>query len=241
VSLITLNIIALVLETVEPVRRRWSQGFRLFELSSVAIFSIEYILRIWGAKADIRFAEARFPRLRYAITPLAIMDLLAVLPFYVPIGDGDFRSLRSLRLFRFFRVAKLGRYSRSLQTFGRVFRAKRQDLAVLLFGAGVLLLMASSLMYFAEHEAQPESFSNIPKAMWWGVVTLTTVGYGDIYPITAAGRILGSVVSVLGIGLFALPAGILGAAFVEELRQGRTREPAQQARCPHCGETLSSE
>jgi voltage-gated potassium channel len=147
----------------------------------------------------------------------------------------DLRFLRAIRLIRILRLFKLGRYNESIQQFGRVIRAKKAELLTTVFIIFILLIVASSLLYYVEHAAQPEKFSSIPEAMWWGVVTLTTVGYGDIYPITGLGRFLGAIISLLGIGLFALPTGLLSAGFVEEIGRKRAKT---QAKCPKCGEII---
>jgi voltage-gated potassium channel len=132
------------------------------------------------------------------------------------------------------RVAKLARYSTSLQLVGKVVQAKKHELSVTLFVLFLMLVIASCLIYYAEHEAQPDVFSSIPAAMWWGVATLTTVGYGDAYPVTATGKLIASIMAVLGVGMFALPAGILGGGFMEAVQQRRDA-PRQ---CPHCGADL---
>ncbi|CAN5782636.1 ion transporter [soil metagenome] len=232
-SLIALNVVALVLETVEPLYLRAPWLFHGFEVFSVAIFSVEYVVRIWSVTARPRYARAVRGRLRWAVTPLALGDLLAVLPFYLPFLGVDLRFFRTLRLFRLFRVAKLWRYSAALHTVGRVVRRKREELLMVVLILGLLLLFASSLMYFVERDVQPEHFGSIPTAMWWGISTLTTVGYGDVYPVTALGRVLAGVIQVVGIGMFALPTGLLGAAFVEE----NEKEPSR--RCPHCGREVT--
>jgi voltage-gated potassium channel len=146
----------------------------------------------------------------------------------------DLRTLRAIRLIRLLRVLKIARYSESLQLLGRVLLSRRSELFITLVAVTVLLVVSSTLMYYAERDAQPEQFSSIPAAMWWGVETLTTIGYGDILPVTVTGKIINSFIALLGIGLFALPAGILGSGFVEEL-QRRRRPPA---RCPKCGYDL---
>lgn len=229
---IALNVVAFILETVESVHRMAPGFFRRFEIFSVIIFSAEYLLRLWSVTADPRYAAPIRGRIRFALTPMAMIDLLAVLPFYLPFVGIDLRVFRAARLFRIFRVAKLGRYSLALQTFGRVLTAKREELVTTLMLLLLLLLFAASLLYFAENRAQPEAFSSIPAAMWWGIATLTTVGYGDVYPITWIGRFLASLIAIAGIGMFALPTGILGAAFVEEIQN---RRRARAVTCPHCG------
>ena len=222
VALIVLNVLAVCLETVHPFGTRWRQAFGAFEIFSVAVFSIEYLLRVWTAAEDERFSAPIRGRLHFMVTPLALVDLLAILPFYAPIVlRVDLRFLRALRLIRILRLLKLGRYSQAMQTIARVVVAKKEELAVTAFVVLILLLLGSAGLYYAEHDAQPDAIPSIPAAMWWGVVTLSTVGYGDIVPVTQVGKLLGAVVALLGIGMFALPTGILGAAFVEEVRRGR--------------------
>jgi voltage-gated potassium channel len=138
-------------------------------------------------------------------------------------------------MMRIFRVAKLGRYSQSLQILQRVMAAKKEQLVCTVFVLVLLVIVAASLLYYAENPVQPESFSSIPAAMWWAVSTLTTVGYGDICPTTGLGKVMASIIAILGIGMFALPTGILGAGFVEEMAQNQ--KPAQ---CPHCGKEISA-
>jgi voltage-gated potassium channel len=164
---------------------------------------------------------------------MAIIDLLAILPFYLPLVLPDFRFMRAIRLFRLFRILKLARYSDALKTFADVLNLKKEELGVTFFATLILLVVASSMVYEAENEVQPEAFANIPDAMWWGVVTLTTVGYGDIYPVTPLGKFIGSFVVISGIGLFALPAGILASGFNEVL-QRRKEKHRKKMICPHC-------
>jgi len=236
ITLIVLNVLAVILETVEPLATHWAAFFHLFEKVSVAVFTVEYVLRVWSSTAGERYAHPVFGRVRFALTFFAVIDLLAILPFYLPmVVTLDLRFLRAVRLFRIFRLFKAGRYSRSLKTMGRVFARTRTELSITLFLTLILLVLASGLVYLAEHDAQPETFSSIPAAMWWGAVTLTTVGYGDIYPVTLLGRLLGTVIAILGIGLFALPTAILGSAFMEELTH--RKEPSAEV-CPHCGKPL---
>ncbi len=167
------------------------------------------------------------------ITPLAIVDLLAIAPFYLPmLIPVDLRFLRALRLFRILRVLKIGRYSEAMRLFGKVLKAKRAELVTAVFVLVVLLIISSSILYYVEHGVQPDKFTNIPEAMWWGTVTLTTVGYGDIYPVTPAGKLLAALISLMGIGLFALPAGLLSAGFIEEIRKKHKHV------CPHCGKEI---
>ena len=224
VALIVLNVAASVVGTVAEVEARFGCELAVFETFSVAVFTAEYVVRLWAARR----------RLRYALSPLALIDLIAILPFYLPFLGVDLRSTRAFRLLRLFRMAKVARYVRAVHVFGEVARAKREELVIAAAVMGILLICASSVIFYAEHDAQPQAFSSIPTSMWWSVATLTTVGYGDVFPVTPLGRLVAGVVAVLGIGFFALPTATLGAGFVEVVSR---RKDAQQ--CPHCGGLLS--
>src|SRR5262245_1537857 len=233
-ALILLNVIAVILGTVKSIESRYESELRWFEVFSVSIFTIEYLARLWACVSQSGYERPVLGRLRFMLRPIAIIDLLAVLPFYMTFFTADLRFLRALRLFRLFRVAKLGRYSSSVQLFGRVFRNKKEELVVTMVMMLLLIMMSASFMYFAENEAQPDKFSDIPSTVWWAVMTLTTVGYGDIFPITPLGRVLTMLIAILGIGMFALPVGIFGAGFVEEIQ----KQKAEKVICPHCGEEI---
>jgi len=236
VTLILLNVAAMVLESVQALHARLPQLFLAFEWFSVAVFSVEYVLRIWTCVEEPAYRQPMRGRLRFIVSPLAVVDLLAVLPFYLPFLAVDLRVLRMfrlLRIMRLMRVAKLARYSESLQMLMRVLKAKREQLISAVSILLIMLVVAATLAFYAENRAQPKAFSSIPAAMWWAAVTLTTVGYGDIYPITILGKIIGALIAMLGIGMFALPTAILGAGFLEDLEQHKkTRQ------CPHCGKDL---
>lgn len=232
--LIALNVVAVVLETVASVDAALHVFFLAFETLSVAIFTVEYVGRVWSCVESPAYQRPVRGRLRFAATPLALIDLLAVLPSLLPFLGLDLRILRGMRLFRLFRILKITRYSRSLRMMGRAFRRSSEELVITLSVAGLAVLIASSIMYYAEHGAQPDQFSSIPAAMWWGVVTLTTLGYGDVYPITTVGRLMGGVFAISGILLIALPTAILGTAFVDEMREKDKAHP-DEARCPTCG------
>ena len=231
VGLIFLNVVAVVLETVESVYLPHKHAFELFERASVAVFTVEYALRIWSCTEDPRYAHPITGRIRFALRPLVLIDLLAILPFFLPLVMLlDTRMLRAVRLVRLFRLFKASRYSRSLDTVRRVLRAKRDELLVTLVLVGIVLVLVSSLMFAVEHDKQPDAFSSIPAAMWWGMMTLTTVGYGDIAPQTPLGKFYGMAISLVGVGIFALPAAILGSGFVDELQKHK-KAPV----CIHCG------
>lgn len=229
IALILLSVLLIVLESVDSVREIAPTFFDASEWLIVGVFTIEYALRIWSCTADQRHARPISGRLRFALRPDLLIDLAAILPAFLPMFGFDLRVLRMFRALRLLRVLKLGRYSRALGMIGSVLRKRREELLVTVGFVAALLLIASCLMYYAEHDAQPETFVSIPAAMWWAVVTLTTVGYGDMYPITPMGKIIAAVMSVLAIGLVALPTGILGAGFVEEMEASRAERPEPPA------------
>ncbi|MDT0641636.1 ion transporter [Zunongwangia sp. F363] len=231
IILIVGNVAAMLLESIEPIRLKYSAEFKLFEIFSVTIFSLEYILRIWTANISPAYPSPVKGRLKYALSPLALVDLLAILPFFLPFVGVDLRLLRVLRIFRIFRVFKIARYVTALALMNRVVSQKKEELVLSLIFTLSLLLITSTLMYYIENEAQPENFSSIPETMWWGIATLTTVGYGDIYPVTPLGQFMGGVIAVIGIGLFALPTGILASGFSEELTNRKEKINC----CPTCG------
>ncbi|MGI0105969.1 ion transporter [Salinimicrobium sp. WS361] len=231
ISLILLNILALVLESLIPIKQQYHEQFVLFETFSVLIFTLEYVLRVWSANVNPKYSRSVIGNFKYACTPLAVIDLLAILPFYLPFLGIDLRLLRMFRIFRVFRLFKIARYLTALELMERVLIKKKEELMVSLIFTVFLLLLASTLMYYIENEAQPEHFSSIPETMWWGIATLTTVGYGDMYPVTGLGQFLGGIIAIIGIGLFALPTGILAAGFSEEVSQKAKEEGA----CPNCG------
>ncbi|MEY2484197.1 MAG: voltage-gated potassium channel [Verrucomicrobiota bacterium] len=229
-TLIALNIAAVIIGSVGWIEKAWAQPLQIFEIFSVGVFTVEYFGRVYSCVADPRFAHPITGRLRYMAHPLAVIDLAAFLPFYLPFVGFDLRFVRMFRLFRIFRVAKLGRYSTAWKMIGGVLGRRKEELAVCAFIMVLLIIMSASLMYFVENEAQPEKFSDIPSAMWWAVATLTTVAYGDVYPITPLGKLLGSLIQISGIAFFALPTAVIGAGLIEEFRNRRV-----PAACPHCG------
>ena len=238
--LILINAAAVVLETVDDLNARFGSIFHAIEMVSITIFTVEYLLRLWIAPLDPRYSKPFTGRLRYAVSLMAIIDLLAILPAFLPlIFTVDLRIIRFLRIFRLFRLFKMSRYVDSLNSLDDVVRAKKEELLVTLVMIVMLLLFSSSLMYVVETESQPDKFPDIPSAMWWGVATLTTVGYGDVFPVTGLGKLLGGFIAFLGIGMFALPTGILASGFAEEIRKRREKETVCPP-CPHCGGDVSS-
>ena len=211
-----------ILETEPMLSGENGDFFRAAELFFGAIFSIEYLLRLWIAPDNPQWAKYRFPRLRYAFSLAAIIDFLAIVPTLASLGPGGGSVLlRFFRILRILRLAKLGRMSHALQDLGAAVHERRHELLLTIGIAGFVLLVASTLMYWAEADAQPDKFGSIPRAMWWCIITLTTVGYGDAYPVTVLGKMLSGLVAIAGIGLIAMPTGILAAAFSEVVQRRR--------------------
>ena len=218
-TLIVANVLAVILESVQPVYQRSGTWFESFEVVSVAIFTLEYFARLWvcveAGAGDGSWRE----RLRYLVTPMALIDLLAVLPFYlsafVPM---DMRFLRALRLLRVF---KLSRYSMAMDLLVTVIRNELAVMASAMFVMLIIVIVAASGIYLIERESQPEAFQSIPQAIWWAAVTLTTVGYGDVVPVSVGGKIFGLFITIAGVGMVALPAGILASGFSQELLKRR--------------------
>lgn len=236
IFLIVLNTFAVILETVDSIYNANKDFFTVLEFFTVTIFSVEYILRVWSCTAIQKYKHPLFGRLKYIFSFGALIDLMAILPFYLPVlTKYDLRFVRILRLFRFFRFLKLSRYLKASRVIAKVFASKKEELILSLGITVFLIVIASSIMYYTEHDAQPDKFSSIPETMWWSVATLTTVGYGDLYPITPLGKTLTAVISILGIGMFALPAGILASGFSDEFKTLKKRKT-----CPYCGKEIEN-
>ncbi len=216
IFLVVTNVIAFLLETVPEIALAYGKPLEYFDLFSVMVFTVEYVLRIWTS-VEFPYGQNEKPwktRLKYALRPLQIIDLIVIIPFYLSfLFVIDLRVLRILRLFR---LLKLTRYSLAMQSLILVISNERKAL----FGAVLLmlclLLFASTGIYFAEHQAQPDVFGSIPMSMWWAISTLTTVGYGDVVPQTVLGKLFGGIVMMFGLGMFALPIGILATGFSHE-------------------------
>ena len=235
IVLIILNVVAVMVETVPTMHdeEHEKRFFRYFDLISVIIFTIEYILRVWSSNHDPRYAHSFKGRLKYMLSPAALIDLVAILPFYIHHLVGfDLRMLRILRLLRFFRLFRLTAYTAAAHLVFKVFRSRKNELMLAFILTIFLIVIASCLVYFAEHDAQPDKFTSIPATIWWSVVTLTTVGYGDLYPVTVLGKIFASIVLLAGISLLALPAGIITTGFLEEASD---KKKHKNQICPHCG------
>lgn len=252
-ALIVLNVVATILGTVDAIEQRHGAALRGFEVFSVLVFTVEYVLRVWSCVESHEYNGAVSGRLRFAKSFYALIDLAAIAPFYMTLGL-DLRFARVLRLLRIFRLVKAARYFSALRLFGTVVKKKKEEIVISLALLGMLTVVTSSLMYYAERAAQPNVFGSIPKAVWWSVVTVTTVGYGNATPITVPGQMLGGIVALLGTGMGALPAGFLASGFSDALeddsRQGSREGDGSSAigargafdhevqYCPHCGSEL---
>jgi voltage-gated potassium channel len=262
--LIIANVSCVILESVESIRSHFAPAFDAFEQIATAIFAVEYVLRVW-ASVDFGQADYRDPvwgRLRYMRSFFALIDLVAVLPAILGFFDAaDFRVLRLLRLLR---MLKLIRHSTTFGLLFAVLREEARSIVALLFVLVLTVAISGSLMYMLESAEQPGVFSSIPAAMWWAIETLTTVGYGDMVPMTVMGRIVGGAVSIIGIGTLALFSGLITVGFLDQLKLHREQHPkvtvaiskktitvnqnfgelvgdaaALPATCPHCGAALS--
>lgn len=199
--LIVLSLIAFSIETLPDLSPATRWYLYIFEVMTVAIFTAEYLTRLFVADDKLRFATSFF----------GVIDLLAILPFFLSFGV-DLRSIRAFRLLRLFRMFKLVRYSRAIQRFHRAFLIAREELVLFLFVTFILLYLAAVGIYHFEHDAQPETFQSVFHSLWWAVATLTTVGYGDVYPITAGGRIFTFFILLIGLGVVSVPAGLVASA-----------------------------
>jgi voltage-gated potassium channel len=239
-TLIIVNVIAVVLESVSWMSQRYSVTFVTIERVATAIFVAEYLLRVWTA-VDYRSGRFRDPiwgRLEYMRGFFPLIDLVAVLPAVLGFFGGA--DLRVLRLLRLLRMIKLTRHSTVFGLLWDVLREEAHAIAALIFVLCLTLTVSAALMYMIEGDVQPTVFSSIPAAMWWAIETVTTVGYGDMVPVTAAGRILGGIISVIGIGTLALFSGLITAGYLNQLRLRRTPKHLgdDESICPHCGGLL---
>lgn len=223
ISLIVVNVAVVILDSVPGLLSPWRDLVRGFELFSVAVFSIEYLLRVWSSTSEPEFAHPIYGRLRFATTPLAIVDFVAVAPFYLPwVFPSGLLVLRVLRLVRLLRLYKFGRYSQAPRLVMRALQRRRAELLAAVFVLFLLLVSMASLLYVAENPGRPDLYSSIPESMWWSILALT--GNGQTAPITLAGRLIASVIAIIGVGLFAVPAGLLASSFTEELGGGVANE-----------------
>ncbi|MDC1382766.1 ion transporter [Candidatus Puniceispirillum sp.] len=227
-SLIVINLIAVCLETVSLLYEEYSVVFTFVEVLSVLIFSIEYILRIWSRAAapDVENRPALRKRIEYIFSFTGIIDLLAILPSIIPLIFGGV-DLRWLRILRLMRLLKFSHYSSALEDLISAVRHESRSFAATLYLLVLALLISSSLIYVVEHDVQPEHFGSIPQAMWWTVITLTTVGYGDIVPFTVAGKFIATLTALMGVCVVALLTGIVATGFTNQVAMRRNQLEAE--------------
>ena len=222
-GLISLNILSVILETVDSLFNQYKILFQYFEFFSVSVFTIEYIARLWSCVTEKLNNETDLKRrIKYFFSFSAIIDLVAILPSIIALvyPTIDLRFIRALRIIR---LLKFSRYSSSINNLLSVIWNQRRSFGAAYFILFIALIISSSGMYLVEKDVQPEKFGSIPHAMWWAIVTLTSVGYGDVTPITSMGKVFGSIIIILGILTVALPSGILAAAFTDFTRKSQKK------------------
>lgn len=240
-TMILANVVALFIESY-AIPEGLVEVLSVFELVSILFFTIEYLLRIWVADLGAKNKrESLKMRINFIFSFYGIVDLLAIVPFFIPLLiHVDLRSIRILRLFRLLRIFKMGRYSKSMKLISDVFRETRSELLVSVFICSILLIFSSTLMYYIESDAQPLKFQNAGDSLWWAVATLTTVGYGDIYPVSPLGKLMGAVIALIGIGFVALPTGIISSSFIAKLNDRRNPRKEMECVCPKCNNTFKT-
>lgn len=229
--LIVSNALFVAVETLPSMSLGYRKYFLAFEVLSTSLFAIEYLARLWVAVEQGRYTRPVMGRLRYALSPLAILDLIVILTFWTSV---DLRFLRVARMVRLLKVLNMAHFEYSLERLGAALRRRRELLIVAVVMMVLSIYASAAILFQVEHSAQPAVFSSIPQTLWWAITTLTTIGYGDMVPVTPFGKLCAGLISVCGIGVFALPTAIVTAAIVEA---GATDGPIN---CPHCGKDTRS-
>lgn len=225
---ILVNCLAVALETVPAIYQPHQSLFYWLEAVSTGLFVVEYLARIWVCVEQTRFSRPVAGRIRYALNPLPVLDLIVIATYWAPV---DLRFLRIFRLSRLLRVLNLDEFDRSLQAVSKAIGRRRHLLVVAVAAMLTVAYCFAALLYMVEHTVQPDKFSSIPETLWWAIVTLTTIGYGDMTPITPLGKFLAGGIAIVGIGVFALPSAIVTASILDA---GTDKSP----HCPHCGKTI---
>ena len=217
IGLIVISAITLSIDTMPNLSDTARAIFKVLEITIVGLFTLEYCLRVATAPKKVRYIFSFF----------GIIDLMAILPFYLSLGVIDLRALRIVRLFRVLRILKLTRYSRAMTRFGKAITLAKEEIVLFSAVTAILLYLSAVGIYYFEHEAQPEAFPSIVHSLWWATATLTTVGYGDVYPVTAGGKLFTFVMLMCGLGIVAVPAGLVAAA-LSKVRQDEDRARSQE-------------
>lgn len=235
-TLIILNILAMIIDSSINLSDQIKSALKTFEIFSVIIFTIEYLMRIYVSDITNPSSNRLKSIIKFAFSFYGLIDLLAILPFYLPfLIPIDLRFIRVLRLMRFFRILKINRYNNSLTLIWCVVKDKKTELAVTGFIAILILFIASFFMYYIEGQIQPEKFPNILSCFWWAIATMTTIGYGDVFPVTGLGKFISGLIAIIGIGLVALPTGLISAGFIDKINQKKQ----DKIKCPNCGVEIS--
>jgi len=231
-ALILLSSLLLIIESVKPLYQQYKTLLFALEMFTMVFFTVEYLLRVYTCPELASYKQPFSGRLRYVFTPLMLIDLLSIIPFYLILFSSHYSGFYLFSVFRVLRLLKAIRYVNAFRVIGQVFYLKRAQLLVSFICILFVFVFASSIIYLAEKDAQPEKFKDIPAAMWYTIVTITTVGYGDIYPITSIGKITGGLISAMGLILFAIPTSILTSGFL------KVNEKSVGKHCPHCGKEI---
>lgn len=218
---ILLSVTVAVLDTEAAIAVPMAAVFRWLDVVFLLLFGTEYLVRLWTAPETARYAHPLWGRLRWMLSPAAIIDLLALAPALIFAGATPAYLFRLFRLLRILRLAKLGRFSRAWTLMAEAVASRRAELLLTLAAAGMVMLVSACLLYLIEGESQPDKFGSIPRALWWAVITMTTIGYGDVFPVTPLGKMVAGLTAIAGIGLIAAPTGILAAAFSDAAQRHR--------------------
>ena len=234
IFLVIINVIVIFLDTFKNIRIYIEPYYKIIDTVSIIVFSIEYILRIWTASLMYSKLSPVKSRIKYIFSAEAIIDLIALFSFYLPLFSyQNINIIRIFRLFRILSILKINRYTHALSDLKKVLKKKSMQLISSIFVVGVLIIFSALLMYYIENDAQPSSFNNAYSSLWWAIATLTTVGYGDIYPVTVLGKLLGILISLMGIALIAIPTGIISAGFMEKNEQKKKKYIIKKKRQLH--------
>jgi voltage-gated potassium channel len=237
ISLIVLNVTAVAFYTVTSVSPGLLKCLKIFEIFTIITFTIEYLMRLYVSSITFPAKNKYYSALKFMLSPYGLIDLLAILPFYIPfIINVDLRFIRMIRLIRFLRIFKISRYNSTLKLFADVFKEKKAEIQMTLFIALLMIMVSGFLMYSIENPVQPDKFPNIFSSLWWTVGSLTSLNFENIYPITIVGKAINLLMSALGIGLIALPAGIISAGFIEKIDKNKSQK--KTIICPHCGKEI---
>ena len=228
-ALIVLTVGEMALETDKSIYKPYEEYFKIFDFFTLMVFTVEFVIRIMTAHLDHENkGKTRWQSIKNYMTSFAgIIDMVSIFPFYLNLAF-DGRILRMLKLARLFRVFKIARYNESMKDIIEVIRAKRSEIGVIMGLIIIIMIISAFLMYYAENEEHPDVFPNVLSCLWWSIVTMTTIGYGDVYPLTGVGKIIGSVMALLGIGLVAMPTGIISAGFLEKVNERKEKKAKEK-------------